>query len=1205
MAGISVMLFKQHERERAAAEKDRERKGQMVTAMCRDDEENINAKSTSTTDEQDPTNAIEIELLQDVANEISNRFLTFTDSITTVSDDSSHFFGIDEYELEQDGFGVYGLESQEDDFVADPNPFCAELESMGKFVCCFADTILDDKSIDSFRILERDVDLPEDKPSGRFFFMNKSDSLNRNDDKVILNENGGNNKGILKENDVKASSNENRNGSQSRKEDNTIVNVGGSNAKTSIKEKVPATGDECLLPAISIFERLNSGPGELKAIPSESKIGRQNSFKRRTSEAKNESGKIDLDKGSNETEVDTETLVAVEVELGELVEPTASERKFGQEKSLQKRTNKARTETGKSRLQKGPKETEMASDMLIAAEFVDGESVKIGDVGEPKIVESNRKFELWERLKEKSKNKANEPKIVESKRKFDLWKRLKEKSKDKADNESGENGLQTVSNESDVAIEMLIDAEGGNGESGNAQSGMMRMLDNALLPKNEDASYKPSLRIANAREGARPDMYERRTSTKDASRTDDEPETSKLADVVLADDLSLVFESNALLNVGGGDANASIQEKVPSTDDECLLPGVVIHKRLNFDVGEPKVVPSESNGPEKSFKKRTSEAKDESGKIDLEKGSNETEVDTETLVAVEVEIGDLAEPNAEPVASERKIGQEKRLKKRKKKARNETGKSGLQKVSKETEMASETLIAAEVTNGESLEIGDVGEPKVLESNRKFELWKRLKEKSKNKADNESGKNGLQTVSNESDVAIEMLIAAEGGNGESRNAESGMMRMLDDALLPKNEFASYKPSLRIANARKGARPDMYERRTSTEDASRTEDPETSKLADVVLADDLSLIFESNALLNVGGGDANACKQEKVPSTDDECLLPGVVIHKRLNFDAGEPKVVPSKSKVGPEKSFKKRTSVAKDASGKIDLEKGSSETEVDAETLVVIDVKIGDPVEPKAVPVASERKSGLKKSLKNRKTNAKSESGKTGLEKVSKETEMTANEESVEICDISEPKIIESKRKSELWKRQKTRKNKSKSKSGTIGLKKSSEGTKVASETKLATKNASRLSESRRSFERVIANTESLRVQESDGSWSTTFLESMRMLESVLLPDPEEASHHPSLDDTLRVSNGHVPVGKQKDVRPDISVGSVSTDDASQTDDEAEASKLAEIVLANDLSLIFEKPVWKATVDPSTGLPYFYHRLTRVTTWTAPPGFIEQ
>ena len=34
----------------------------------------------------------------------------------------------------------------------------------------------------------------------------------------------------------------------------------------------------------------------------------------------------------------------------------------------------------------------------------------------------------------------------------------------------------------------------------------------------------------------------------------------------------------------------------------------------------------------------------------------------------------------------------------------------------------------------------------------------------------------------------------------------------------------------------------------------------------------------------------------------------------------------------------------------------------------------------------------------------------------------------------------------------------------------------------------------------------------------------------------------------------------------------------------------------------EKPLWKATVDPNTGMTYYYHRLTRVTTWTKPPDY---
>jgi hypothetical protein len=37
----------------------------------------------------------------------------------------------------------------------------------------------------------------------------------------------------------------------------------------------------------------------------------------------------------------------------------------------------------------------------------------------------------------------------------------------------------------------------------------------------------------------------------------------------------------------------------------------------------------------------------------------------------------------------------------------------------------------------------------------------------------------------------------------------------------------------------------------------------------------------------------------------------------------------------------------------------------------------------------------------------------------------------------------------------------------------------------------------------------------------------------------------------------------------------------------------------------QKPTWKAAVDPSTGTTYYYHRVTRQTTWTKPPDFDKE
>jgi hypothetical protein len=633
------------------------------------------------------------------------------------------------------------------------------------------------------------------------------------------------------------------------------------------------------------------------------------------------------------------------------------------------------------------------------------------------------------------------------------------------------------------------------------------------------------------------------------------------------------------------------------------------------------------------------------------------------------------------------------------KAKHDTAQTSLKTVYKESEMASKILIAAQVAIGDRVERGDVGEPKIVESKRKLKLWKRLKEKNKNKVDDKSGKYGFETDSNKSASAFEMLIAEEGGNGESENAELGMMQMLEKALLPKKEGASYKPSLLFANAKKDARPDTSELSKSTEVATETDDePNTSTVADVVLADDLSPSFESVVRLNDGGRDTNVSIQETLPTTRYEwyeCLLPGAAIHGRQNSDLGTPKAVLSESKDELEKSFEKKMRVAKAESYNVDLEMRSNETQVDTETLIAVEVEIADLLEPKAVPVASARELGLKKSLKNRKVEAKSERlnfflgfwnpvplecnfgteksykkttkvaktqcgkvdldkgsnethvdtetllaaevekgedvepkpipvastrkfglkksknkakserDKTGIEKAAKETEMTATEDSVEDCDLGEPKVVESKGKSELWICPKKMTHKSKRKSGTISVKKSSKETTIASKTKLATQNANTPNESQRSFERVIVKSEPLRVQECNGSWSAAFLDLIRKLENVLLPEPASASHHPSHVDMLPVLNAPVSVGKQRDVRPDMSVWAVSADDVCKTDDKADAFKLANVVLANDSSPILEKPVWKATVDPSTGLLYFYHRYTRVTTWTAPPGFIKQ
>lgn len=249
------MTFKDYDEKRAVAENGRERNEQLqlVTTIFRDVEGSITANPICTTDEQDLMNAIEIELVHDITKERSNRFLTSADSITAASGDVSHGVEIDEYELEPGGFGIYVLELQEDKLFDDLNPFCVDLESMGKVACCFADTILDGQSVDSLHIMEGDVDFlensytPEDKPSDRFLVTNKNGSLNQNYYKLILNENGGNNEGVVNDNDGIPSSYQNGIGSRIRREDNTIVNLGGSDDNANIKGKISTPDDECLL----------------------------------------------------------------------------------------------------------------------------------------------------------------------------------------------------------------------------------------------------------------------------------------------------------------------------------------------------------------------------------------------------------------------------------------------------------------------------------------------------------------------------------------------------------------------------------------------------------------------------------------------------------------------------------------------------------------------------------------------------------------------------------------------------------------------------------------------------------------------------------------------------------------------------------------------------------------------------------------------
>jgi hypothetical protein len=177
MAELRVRALKKYYKKRAGAEND---KGQLVITFHRDVEENINANPRCTTDEQDATSAIEIELVQDVANEIPDGCLTSDDSITTVSGDASFVFEIDE-KLKHDGSGVYMLDTQKDDLLYDLNPFCVDIESMGKLACRFAD-VLDDKSFDSFHIIgERDNKAdghqyaPRNTRRWSFFFNRRAD----------------------------------------------------------------------------------------------------------------------------------------------------------------------------------------------------------------------------------------------------------------------------------------------------------------------------------------------------------------------------------------------------------------------------------------------------------------------------------------------------------------------------------------------------------------------------------------------------------------------------------------------------------------------------------------------------------------------------------------------------------------------------------------------------------------------------------------------------------------------------------------------------------------------------------------------------------------------------------------------------------------------------------------------------------------------
>jgi hypothetical protein len=158
--------------------------------------------------------------------------------------------------------------------------------------------------------------------------------------------------------------------------------------------------------------------------------------------------------------------------------------------------------------------------------------------------------------------------------------------------------------------------------------------------------------------------------------------------------------------------------------------------------------------------------------------------------------------------------------------------------------------------------------------------------------------------------------------------------------------------------------------------------------------------------------------------------------------------------------------------------------------------------------------------------------------------------------------------------------------------------------------------------RMSAVAEPLRGKASNSNWrSANFFEwgIMKMFECAFLPKQDDASCQSEspiskveeggtiIDDKLRHATNIVFVEGQKSATPDMTGSTTSSEDSSQTDDEAKSPEIGWAVevsfeVADDPSKILE--TWKTTLDPNTGCSYYYNHLTRETMWMIPPDLAK-
>jgi hypothetical protein len=528
---------------------------------------------------------------------------------------------------------------------------------------------------------------------------------------------------------------------------------------------------------------------------------------------------------------------------------------------------------------------------------------------------------------------------------------------------------------------------------------------------------------------------------------------------------------------------------------------------------------------------------------------------------------------------------------------------------------------------------DLAELEVIAAKRKVGLWKPRNKENKNEAEKQSGETSLKKLSSATEIAIDMMIVekdvneesqtgatslkksrsferfdavAEPLKGQQRNAnststilESGMIRVLENSVvLPKDDGASYQSSLDYSY------PDW--------ESALSQMEEGGMIVDLFPDDEVSLCNENTPVFVEGLEDGIASSKgsksgadlKEADSADRKALPLNITVAKEKQDLEDSGSLVKSPDN-GPAISDQTRSGISggskctehvSQTNYKIAATVAEEEGRNSVAKVVVDDTTRTVGVSKRSIVkliILSLRCKKLKKPAVLKTEKPTMAESRTPPNTDEDKEEAVGYEGHIEKNETTRTEESVVKRCIATFKRLPLRRNKSRELTMLKTEKPMAESRKSPSAVEVMVAAGGSVGQTNKKADdwRPIVDPNTGKTYYIHRYTRKTTWEIPAGFVEVARADPKvfEAAKNPGASPYRARSN--------------VTGGSTSTENATQSKSPKLGQPLE--VAVDSIKILETTPVWKTAVDPNTGRSYYYDRLTRDTTWTPPPVFVNQ